>query len=58
MFGQGKPQGWGGPWRRSGTLKTGAEGYRFHAFPSGFSAHWVRIIPKTTCIASAEFIYT
>lgn len=104
LWNWGKPQGWGGPWRRSPvtagkpsepflmtgfdrkvvhlksdkpaefevqidflgagdwvtyeTLKTGVEGYRFHAFPNGFSAHWVRIIPKTSCTASAEFIYT
>ncbi|HYO81943.1 MAG TPA: hypothetical protein VES20_11105, partial [Bryobacteraceae bacterium] len=103
LWSWGKPQGWGGPWRRSAvkagepsdpflmtgfdhkvlhlrsdkpaefevqidflggewvpyeTLKTGVEGYRFHAFPAGFSAHWVRIVPKTACTASAEFMYT
>ena len=104
LWSWGKPQGWGGPWRRAAikageasdpflmtgfdrkvlhvksdkpaefevqidflgggdwvtyeTLKTGADGYRYHAFPAGFSAHWVRIVPKTTCTASAEFIYT
>jgi hypothetical protein len=103
LWGWGKPQGWGGPWRRTAvkagqvsdpflmtgfdrkvlhlrsdkpaefevqvdflggewvtyeTLKTGVEGYRFHAFPSGFSAHWVRIVSKTSCTASAEFMYT
>ena len=26
--------------------------------PSGFSAHWVRIISNTDCVASAEFMYT
>lgn len=99
----GKPQGWGGPWRRAAvkageasepflmtgfdrkvlhlksdkdavfeiqvdflggewvtyeTLRTGASGYKYHVFPNGFSAHWVRIVPKTTCTASADFIYT
>ncbi len=103
LWAWGKPQGWGGPWRRTAvkagqpsdaflmtgfdrkvlhlrsdkpaefevqvdflggewvtyeTFKTGVEGYRFHAFPNGFSAHWVRIIPKTNCTASAEFMYT
>jgi hypothetical protein len=48
----------GGEWSTYETLKTGAEGYRFHAFPAGFSAHWIRVVPKTTCTASAEFIYT
>jgi hypothetical protein len=33
-------------------------GYRFHTFPSGFSAHWVRLTPQADCTASAEFIYT
>jgi len=27
-------------------------------FPSGFSAHWVRIKTDTTCKATAYFIYT
>jgi hypothetical protein len=48
----------GGDWVTYETLKTGADGYRYHAFPAGFSAHWVRIVPKTTCTASAEFLYT
>jgi hypothetical protein len=48
----------GGEWVTYETLKTGVEGYRFHAFPNGFSAHWVRIVPKTSCTASAEFMYT
>jgi hypothetical protein len=100
----GRPQGWGGPWRKAAVKKgqpsdpflmtgfdkkvlhlksdkaagfdveidflggdnwvpyqrltTGASGYVFHAFPSGFSAHWVRITPLADCVASAEFIYT
>ena len=104
LWGWGKPQGWGGPWRKravrkaeasepflmtgydkkvlhlkSGTpasflveidflgdgsweryeeIRTGAGGYRFHAFPQGFSAHWVRITPSADCVASAEFIYS
>jgi hypothetical protein len=103
LWNWGKPQGWGGPWRRTAiragevsdpflmtgfdrkvlhlksdrqaefevqidfvggdwvpyeTLKTAVEGYRYHVFPAGFSAHWVRILAKTTCTASAEFIYT
>jgi hypothetical protein len=102
LWSWGKPQGWGGPWRRASVRKgqasepflmTGFDkkvlhlstdkpaaidievdflgdgsweqyeriagsGYRFHVFPAGFSAHWVRLIPTADCTASAEFIYT
>lgn len=104
LWSWGKPQGWGGPWRRAAvtagqisepflmtgfdkkvlhlksnraaefaleidflgngewspyeTLKTGAGGYSYHVFPPGFSAHWIRLTAKTTCTASAEFMYT
>jgi len=102
LWSWGKPQGWGGPWRRAAVKKgvasdpflmTGYDkkvlhvktdkaakfeiqvdflgagdwvtyesmtvsGYKFHAFPTGFSAHWVRLIPDQDCTASAEFIYT
>ncbi|MCS7026015.1 MAG: hypothetical protein NZV14_14520 [Bryobacteraceae bacterium] len=27
-------------------------------FPEGFSAHWIRIVPETTCAASAEFFFS
>lgn len=29
-----------------------------HVFPSGFSAHWVRLVSDTDTTASAQFIYT
>ena len=98
----GKPQGWGGPWRKTAVsagvasepfLMTGfgnkmlhlrsdksasirveidflgngnwdlyeqiaVNGYARHIFPVGFSAHWVRLIPSVSCVATAEFIYT
>jgi hypothetical protein len=100
----GKPQGWGGPWRKTAVKKgqaadpflmtgfdkkvlhvktdkpaefdieidflgdgsweryerfaTPASGYAFHAFPAGFSAHWVRLTAGTDCTVSAEFMYT
>ena len=102
----GKPQGWGGPWRKSNVkagepsdpflmtgfdkkvlhlkesggsgarvtievdfLGTGAwvqyesitlegNGYAYHVFPDGFSAHWVRLTADSDCVATAEFIYT
>ncbi len=102
LWSWGKPQGWGGPWRRAAVTKgapsdpflmTGYDkkvlhlkcdqpagfdlevdflgdgewsryerlkvnGYAFHVFPPGFSAHWVRLVPLASCTASAEFIYT
>ena len=33
-------------------------GYAYHLFPQGFSAHWVRLAPDSSCTATAEFIYT
>lgn len=45
-----------GSWERYETV--GVSGYRHHEFPAGFSAHWVRLIPKNDCTASAEFFYT
>ncbi len=27
-------------------------------FPSGLSAHWVRLVPDRNCIATAQFFYT
>jgi len=98
----GKPQGWGGPWRRA-ELRAGeasepflftgfpnkvlhvktdrsaeirievdflgngswetyetmkVNGYRYHVFPAGFSAHWVRLVPQVSCVATAQFIFT
>ncbi|MBY0375255.1 MAG: hypothetical protein K2Q23_14765 [Bryobacteraceae bacterium] len=96
----GKPQGWGGPWRKTAVqagvasepflmtgfdrkvlhLRAGSDvvveidflgngswekytelrgsGYRYHVFPEGFSAHWVRLIPGADGVATAEFVYT
>jgi hypothetical protein len=28
-----------------------------HVFPAGYSAHWIRIVPKTNCTATAQFRY-
>jgi hypothetical protein len=46
-----------GTWDKYERVNVPAAGVR-HIFPSGFSAHWVRIVPATTCVASAEFFYT
>ncbi|MBC7928835.1 MAG: hypothetical protein H7039_24590, partial [Bryobacteraceae bacterium] len=45
-----------GYWQDYATLK--AASYTHHVFPSGFSAHWVRLIPSADCTASAEFFYS
>lgn len=102
LWSWGKPQGWGGVWRKSAVkagevsdslLMTGYEhkilhlmtdkqmdfeieidflgdgswakyesiratGYNKHIFPTGFSAHWVRLVAKAAGNVSAEFMYT
>jgi hypothetical protein len=45
-----------GSWEWYETLNVA--GYRFHIFPEGFSAHWIRIVPQSACTATAEFMFT
>ncbi len=45
-----------GAWETYETLL--ANGYKYHVFPEGFSAHWVRLTPVRECVLTAEFIYT
>lgn len=40
------------------SLDVGPSGYQFHAFPAGFSAHWIRITVDKACQASAQLAYT
>ena len=40
------------------TVALGAGGYKAHVFPTGFSAHWVRLIPDAPTRVSAEFMFT
>ncbi|MGI2295075.1 hypothetical protein [Paenibacillus sp. GXUN7292] len=47
-----------GTWRKYTRIEVAAGGYEHHVFPTGFSAHWVRIIPQGNCKASAHFIYS
>jgi hypothetical protein len=47
-----------GSWKPYETIKVGSSGYERHIFPQGFSAHWIRIVPRQACTASAEFFYT
>ncbi len=32
-------------------------GYACHVFPTGFSAHWVRLVSDTDCTITAQFVY-
>jgi hypothetical protein len=47
-----------GEWEKYESVPLGGGGYKFHAFPSGFSAHWVRLKADKDCTATAEFMYT
>jgi hypothetical protein len=50
-------QGTGAAWCRYAELST-ENGYAWHTFPPGFSAHWVRLVPHQTGTATAQFFYT
>jgi hypothetical protein len=47
-----------GHWDRYATVGTRQDGYCHHAFPNGFSAHWVRLTAAATTTASAHFYFT
>lgn len=47
-----------GAWRTYTQIAVPANGYACHVFPAGFGAHWVRIVPRAACRASAQFVYT
>ncbi|GBF74346.1 hypothetical protein [Paenibacillus sp. 598K] len=47
-----------GTWKLYTRIEVEANGYAHHVFPTGFSAHWVRIVPHSDCKASAHFIYS
>jgi hypothetical protein len=47
-----------GVWRRYDSLQVSAKGYVYHVFPTGFSAHWVRLTVDAACTATAQFMYT
>lgn len=40
------------------TIETGPKGSATHVFPTGFSAHWVRLVARQDCTATAQFHYT
>ncbi|MEK7405833.1 MAG: hypothetical protein AAB225_12055 [Acidobacteriota bacterium] len=45
-----------GAWERYERIPVA--GYRYHLFPEGFSAHWVRLVAQAACTATAQFFYT
>jgi len=47
-----------GSWWTYEQLRVAGNGYRCHVFPTGFSAHWVRIVADKPCKATAQFVYT
>ena len=47
-----------GIFRRYETIETGEDGYAYHVFPEGLSAHWVRLVASTEGSATAQFYYT
>jgi hypothetical protein len=47
-----------GKFRRYSTIAVEGGGYEYHCFPSGFSAHWVRVVTNTDCTATAQLHYT
>ncbi|WP_223067223.1 hypothetical protein [Paenibacillus caui] len=47
-----------GTWKPYKKIQVPPGGYSHHEFPTGFSAHWVRIVPSKDCKASAHLIYT
>jgi hypothetical protein len=45
-----------GAWETYETISV--SGYRYHVFPEGFSAHWIRLAADRECKATAEFLFT
>jgi len=47
-----------GSWQRYESLRVASGTYGYHVFPSGFTAHWVRLVPSAACRATAVFMYS
>jgi hypothetical protein len=39
------------------SIIVGPKGYRYHVFPDGFSAHWLRVTADRSCKASVYLFY-
>jgi hypothetical protein len=44
-------------WTTYETVTVPAKSYVHHVFPSGYHAHWVRLVPDRNCVATAIFFY-
>lgn len=44
-------------WERYATIKVPAGSYVYHEFPAGYQAHWVRLVPRDSGVATAIFFY-
>ena len=47
-----------GEWKPYDAFEVPPKGYAHHEFPSGFSAHWVRLRADRACTATGYFYYT
>jgi hypothetical protein len=47
-----------GNFRAWKTIDIAANDSEVVVFPSGFSAHWVRVVANKSCVATAQFHYT
>jgi len=45
-------------WQTYEIINVPARGYAHHEFPTGFSAHWVRVTASAACTATVQFFYT
>ena len=47
-----------GSWQKYESVTVPSSGYKYHTFPPGFSAHWMRVVSDASCTLTAEFMYT
>ena len=47
-----------GSWQKYEAIDLESGQYRYHVFPGGFSAHWLRLVSNKNCVMTAELIYT
>ena len=47
-----------GSWASYASMTVPTGGYKHHVFPTGFSAHWVRLVADRDCVATGYLHYT
>lgn len=47
-----------GHWHTFDTVRVPADGYAPYVFPTGFSAHWVRLVADRPTVVTAQLVYT